>query len=85
MNNYMTVLDIAIAMGAKSSVAGSYTAAELNKYGFQLMGGCARCEASIACYNAYPSKVGYWMCKDCISDDGFETLEQYNVQRSTEN
>jgi hypothetical protein len=77
--DYMTVLDLAIAMGAKSSLGGSYTMEELNKYGFSIMGGCARCEAIIACYNAYPTHSGYWKCEDCLDNDGFTSLKDFNL------
>lgn len=84
MNKFMTALDLAIALGAKPSVGGSYTYGELAKYNTPLMGGCVGCEASIACYNAYPSKSGYWKCEDCI-DEGFTSIREYqNSLKSTE-
>lgn len=46
--------------------------------GLQIMGGCERCHASIAAYNACPSKSGNWRCDDCIGDDGFATVSEAN-------
>jgi len=46
--------------------------------GLDMLGGCQRCGASIAAYNAYPSKSGYWRCEDCIGDDGYETVQEAN-------
>lgn len=43
--------------------------------GFEILGGCQSCGASIAAYNAYPSKSGYWKCADCIGDDGWTSVE----------
>lgn len=37
----------------------------------QIMGGCADCGASLAAYNAYPSRSGFWKCADDIGDDGW--------------
>jgi hypothetical protein len=42
------------------------------------MGGCCKCEACIAAYNAYPSKSGYLKCGDCIGNDGFDMVEEAN-------
>lgn len=36
------------------------TGEDFEKAGLAIMGGCQQCGASIACYNAYPSKTGYW-------------------------
>jgi hypothetical protein len=45
--------------------------------GLPIMGGCEVCGASIACYNACPSKTGYLRCADgCIGDLGYMTVEE---------
>jgi hypothetical protein len=46
--------------------------------GLDILGGCAGCEASLAAYNGYPSKSGYWKCKDCIGPNGWDTVESAN-------
>lgn len=45
--------------------------------GLNLIGGCELCEATLAAYNAYPSRSGYWRCSDCIGDTGFTLEEAY--------
>lgn len=74
----LSVLDIAIQLGLKADEDGNYSAEGLMRHGFAMIGGCQCCYATIACYNAFPSKNGYWKCRDCIDVDGFTTLEQYN-------
>jgi hypothetical protein len=40
--------------------------------GLAILGGCERCGASIAAYNACPSRSGYWRCANgCIADEGW--------------
>ena len=73
----LSVLDIAIQQGLQPSEDGTYSAEGLLRHGFTMIGGCQCCYATIAVYNAYPSKSGYWMCGDCISDYGFNTLQDY--------
>jgi hypothetical protein len=75
-NAPMTVLKLAVAMGAKIEPS-EELGKELQKYGFAMIGGCMICAATIACYNAYPSKDGYWKCEDCI-DNGFSSLAEYH-------
>ena len=43
-----------------------YTAEDCLASGVDILGGCQGCHASIAVYNAYPSKTGYWQCAECI-------------------
>jgi len=44
--------------------------------GLAILGGCERCHASIAAYNAFPSKSGFWRCEDCIGPLGWDTVEE---------
>lgn len=55
---------------------GSVTGGDLALVGFCIMGGCERCGASIAAYNAHPSRSGFWRCGDCIGPDGWATVEE---------
>jgi len=41
-----------------------------------IMGGCSVCGASIAAYNAYPARDGYWRCEDHIGEDGWEDVAE---------
>jgi hypothetical protein len=54
----------------KTAEDGSYSGADIAAVGLAILGGCCRCAATIAAYNAYPSKNGYWMCGDCIGEAG---------------
>ena len=56
-----------------------YTAEDCLASGVDIMGGCQRCHAMIACYNAYPSTSGYWRCADCIGDTGFATVADFTA------
>ena len=54
-----------------------YTAEDFYRWGVDMLGGCERCHATIAAYNAYPSTSGFWRCADCIGDDGFDTATDF--------
>jgi hypothetical protein len=47
--------------------------------GLDMLGGCVVCEASIASYNGYPSKSGYWKCADDIGEDGFDSVAAFET------
>jgi hypothetical protein len=72
----VTVMDCAHHRGVVEK-EGRVDAGALADVGFPILGGCCRCEASIAAYNAYPSYNGYWCCSACIGDDGFDTAESF--------
>ena len=74
----ITVLEIAERKGAIVSDEGVINASEFNRLGLPMFGGCQRCQASIAAYNAFPSKTGYLQCRDCIGDIGFETAAEFD-------
>jgi hypothetical protein len=73
----ITVLDVALAWGAKQDDDGSINGAEFDRVGLPLFGGCQCCHASIAAYNAYPSQSGFLRCEDCIGDMGFNTVKEF--------
>ena len=60
-----------------------YTAEDCLASGVDILGGCQGCQATIACYNAYPSKTGYWRCADCIGDTGFATTAEFTASMPT--
>ena len=39
---------------------------DIEATGLPFFGGCEICHASIACYNAYPSKSNYLRCRSCM-------------------
>jgi hypothetical protein len=54
-----------------------YTAEDCLASGVDIIGGCQTCHATIAAHNAYPSTSGYWRCADCIDQDGFATIADF--------
>lgn len=75
----ITVLALAKFRGVKEDERGSINAGQVYDVGLPFFGGCSRCHASIACYNACPSRDGYLKCRDCIdTEDGFATAEEAN-------
>jgi hypothetical protein len=54
------------------------TGQDFEEAGLPMLGGCQGCHASIACYNAYPSKTGFLRCQGCIGTLGFATVEEAN-------
>lgn len=75
----ITILELARFRGAKEGPDGTINGAEFIKVGLPILGGCCVCEATIAAYNACPSKSGFLKCRDnCIGDDGWETVEEAN-------
>jgi hypothetical protein len=70
----ITILDY---VKSKAGEKDSYSAGDFRSYGVEMLGGCEICQATIAAYNAYPSKSGYWRCADCIGSNGFDTVEEF--------
>ena len=73
----VTILDCAIARGAKPDDDGSFTMGDIKDVGLPFFGGCQVCHASIACYNAFPSRTNYLRCRSCIGDLGFATTAKF--------
>lgn len=55
------------------------TGGDFEEAGLAIIGGCAGCGATLAAYNAYPSKTGYWLCSDCIGSDGWADVKDANA------
>ena len=73
MDTPITIRELAIHRGAQEDENG-INGAEFDRVGLAIMGGCGGCHATLAAYNAFPSKSGWWMCKDCIGDDGYQSV-----------
>lgn len=73
----ITVMDLAMHRGAQE-IDGGINASEFWRVGLDIIGGCRRCGASIAAYNAHPTKSGFWACSDCVGDDGWDSVEEAN-------
>lgn len=70
----ITIADLAeFRLGRKAIHGGDFAEALLPIYG-----GCQICAASIAAYNAYPSKSGFIRCADHIGNDGWENAKEAN-------
>ena len=78
----ITILELAKFRGlvSRDHESDSYSMGDFDRVGLPMLGGCQRCEACIAAYNAAPSKTGYLMCASgCIGDDGYETAQEANM------
>jgi hypothetical protein len=75
----ITILELAIFRGAVIDSDGGMQGGEIERVGLPFIGGCQRCGACIAAYNASPSQTGYIMCSaGCIGDVGYETCDEAN-------
>lgn len=76
----VTIFDIALSRGVKESENGGISLGEFYRVGLPMMGGCQRCGACIAAYNACPSTTGYLQCASgCIGEDGFPSVKAYEA------
>lgn len=80
MAKAITVLELAIHLGAKEDSEGGVSFAEIQRVGLSAMGGCEVCGATIAAYNASPCKTGFLRCtSSCTNGHGYETVEEAYV------
>lgn len=77
----LTALQLAEGLGAKSDSDGMFSGGELLRFDIPILGGCQDCHATLACYNAYPSRTGFWLCRQDIegTDLGFDTVEAFTA------
>jgi hypothetical protein len=74
MNTPVTVLECAEHILGREPQNGG----DFEKAGLPIMGGCEVCGASIAAFNACPSKTGFLRCKNgCIADQGYTSAEEF--------
>lgn len=72
----ITILDLARHRGAQE-IDGSISGGEFDKVGLPMLGGCEVCGATVAAYNAAPSKTGYLRCVNgCIADLGWDDVAE---------
>jgi hypothetical protein len=77
---YITILDVAKArLGRSPEDRSPLTGADFARVDLAILGGCAWCSETLAAYNAYPTRVGFWSCADCLGDDGFESVEAFEA------
>ncbi len=70
----ITILDY---VKAKTGTRETYSEQDHWRAGVAMLGGCQGCHATIASYNAYPSRNGYWRCANCIGSHGFATVAEF--------
>jgi hypothetical protein len=73
----MAVTILEVGRHLKPSLGDEFNAGEFESTGLPFMGGCEICAATVACYNSYPSKSGFIRCRDCIGDEGFDTVKEF--------
>jgi hypothetical protein len=75
----ITIWELAIHRGAKADSNGGMSGMEIERVGLPFIGGCVRCGACIAAYNAAPTTTGFLACAhECAEDIGYDTVEQAN-------
>lgn len=75
---FVEVFDLLRAKDGKPPAGDTVSGDELAEYGISILGGCGHCQAQLAAYNGYPSKSGYWSCRECLSDeDGIYSLQDW--------
>lgn len=58
-----------------------WTMGDYERLDLPMLGGCEVCGASIAAYNACPSKTGFLRCANgCIADQGWDTAPEADVE-----
>ena len=70
--NAVTVMEVAEAKLGRPAT----TSKDFDEAGLSMFGGGGPCGATIAAYNAHPSRSGYLKCSDCIGGDGFATTAE---------
>ena len=78
----ITILDLAIFRGVKVKEGDTVgvSAGDIEDVGLPFMGGCQRCGACIAAYNAAPTSTGFLMCADgCAEGVGYDTVSEANM------
>lgn len=77
----ITVLDLALAYGAKPDTDGSISGAQFVVRSLPILSGCQECGARLGPGNAYPSKTGYIRCHDCLGDLGYATTKDFETAK----
>ena len=72
----VSIWDVAVSRGV-SADSGGASLMDFWRVGLEMIGGCETCGASISAGGAYPSKSGFWRCRDCIGDSGFASVPDF--------
>lgn len=68
----VTILQVAEHRLGRAATNG----ADFEEAGLAIMGGCMVCGASLAAYNGYPSRAGYWCCRGCLGESGWDDVAE---------
>jgi hypothetical protein len=79
----ITILDVAVAWGAKRDEHGAISAEEFDRLDLPFFSGCQYCEASLGPYNAYPTKTGFISCKDCAEEMGYADVPAFEAENKS--
>lgn len=76
----ITILELFEARRAVAGLApqDSYSAQNFADQDLAMIGGCFSCEATLAAFNAYPDKRGYWACSECLQE-GYSTVADFEA------
>ena len=89
MSEPITLFDLAVhRLGLDAENTVGLKGDDFEKAGLPMFGGCFRCGATVAAYNACPTKTGYIACQGCTDGDGWLSVQEANealfgVQKST--
>lgn len=75
----ITIHELAVERGIHDDGTGQFSGQDYEDVGLAILGGCFACSATIAAYNACPSRQGFWFCQDCIGEYGYESAAEANA------
>ena len=75
----ITIHELAIFRGMRDDGTGQFSGGDYADVGLAIMGGCERCGATLAAYNAHPTRTGFWRCGDCVGPHGYATAAEANA------
>ena len=73
----ITLLDVALSRGLNADDSGGYSGDEFQRVGVPFFCGCELCGSSIVATKACPAVSGFIRCIQCVSDSGFESVEDF--------
>lgn len=79
----VTILDVATSRLIKKDPSRDYASIngqDLADVGFEMIGGCAGCGETLGCFNAHPTKRGFWACKACVGQAGYSSVEEFETE-----
>ncbi len=75
----ITILDYVVEkLGDDYPEDGCIDAGQFYALGFDIMGGCEVCGATLGAYNAYPTRSGYWRCAEDLGETGYGSVAEFD-------